>query len=451
MVHAFESMGVYIALDVESGAAYWVDELVYDLLRGWDQGPEQASARLAGKYEPTQLQEAVQEIQALIDQGALFSPAVDYSDRMGKGDGAVKAMCLHAAHDCNMRCAYCFAETGEYQGERCLMDAATGKAALDWLMAHSAKRQSLEVDFFGGEPLMAWGAVKETVAHGRKLEQGTDKRFHFTITTNALGLNDEVTQFLNREMDNVVISIDGRQETHDRMRPLPNGKGSYDLVLDHARRFVATRGDKQYYVRGTFTRHNLDFTQDVKCLYDNGFREISIEPVVASPEVPYSLTEAELPAVMAEYDRLAHYYRRVSQSDDPFRFFHFMLDLSQGPCIIKRLTGCGVGNEYVAVTPKGDIYPCHQFVGQADFKMGNVHEGTFDTRMQARFAANHVLNKPECMDCWAKYYCSGGCSANAWQFRGDISLPYKLGCEMEKKRLECAFALHVLAGEKEEA
>ncbi len=293
--------------------------------------------------------------------------------------------------------------------------------------------------------------MKETVAHGRKLEQGTDKRFHFTITTNALGLNDEVTQFLNREMDNVVISIDGRQETHDRMRPLPNGKGSYDLVLDHARRFVATRGDKQYYVRGTFTRHNLDFTQDVKCLYDNGFREISIEPVVASPEVPYSLTEAELPAVMAEYDRLAHYYRRVSQSDDPFRFFHFMLDLSQGPCIIKRLTGCGAGNEYVAVTPKGDIYPCHQFVGQADFKMGNVHEGTFDTRMQARFAANHVLNKPECMDCWAKYYCSGGCSANAWQFRGDISLPYKLGCEMEKKRLECAFALHVLAGEKEEA
>ncbi|HIT01059.1 MAG TPA: thioether cross-link-forming SCIFF peptide maturase [Candidatus Faecaligallichristensenella faecipullorum] len=445
MLHLFKACGVYMALDVLSGAVHLLDEMAYDVLKLKEekQTDAQIIEALKGKYPEEELREVLGEIGELVAQGALMAEH-DYTGLQNQSGGVVKAMCLHAAHDCNLRCKYCFASTGDFHGPRGLLPVETGKRALDWLVRHSGNRKQLEVDFFGGEPLMNFEAIKEIVAYGRSLEKETGKHFQFTTTTNAVNLTEEVGEFLNKEMYNVVLSIDGRKEIHDFMRPAANGKGSYDVVLPKMQAFRKSRGDKSYYVRGTFTNRNLDFSNDVISLADNGFDQISIEPVVLEKDSPFALSEEMLPRILAEYDKLAEIYLDRRKNGRWFNFFHFNIDLEGGPCIRKRLTGCGAGNEYVAVTPEGDIYPCHQFVGREGFKMGSVLTDEFNTDLQAKFAANHVLSKEKCSECWARFYCSGGCAANAHAFHGDISKPYELECEMERKRLECAMAIYAI-------
>ena len=445
MLHLFKACGVYMALDVLSGAVHLLDEMAYDVLKLKEekQTDAQIIEALKGKYPEEELREVLGEIGELVAQGALMAEH-DYTGLQNQSGGVVKAMCLHAAHDCNLRCKYCFASTGDFHGPRGLLPVETGKRALDWLVRHSGNRKQLEVDFFGGEPLMNFEAIKEIVAYGRSLEKATGKHFQFTTTTNAVNLTEEVGEFLNKEMYNVVLSIDGRKEIHDFMRPAANGKGSYDVVLPKMQAFRKSRGDKSYYVRGTFTNRNLDFSNDVISLADNGFDQISIEPVVLEKDSPFALSEEMLPRILAEYDKLAEIYLDRRKNGRWFNFFHFNIDLEGGPCIRKRLTGCGAGNEYVAVTPEGDIYPCHQFVGREGFKMGSVLTDEFNTDLQAKFAANHVLSKEKCSECWARFYCSGGCAANAHAFHGDISKPYELECEMERKRLECAMAIYAI-------
>lgn len=445
MLHLFKACGVYMALDVLSGAVHLLDEMAYDVLKLKEekQTDAQIIEALKGKYPEAELREVLGEIGELVAQGALMAEH-DYTGLQNQSGGVVKAMCLHAAHDCNLRCKYCFASTGDFHGPRGLLPVETGKRALDWLVRHSGNRKQLEVDFFGGEPLMNFETIKEIVAYGRSLEKETGKHFQFTTTTNAVNLTEEVGEFLNKEMYNVVLSIDGRKEIHDFMRPAANGKGSYDVVLPKMQAFRKSRGDKSYYVRGTFTNRNLDFSNDVISLADNGFDQISIEPVVLEKDSPFALSEEMLPRILAEYDKLAEIYLDRRKNGRWFNFFHFNIDLEGGPCIRKRLTGCGAGNEYVAVTPEGDIYPCHQFVGREGFKMGSVLTDEFNTDLQAKFAANHVLSKEKCSECWARFYCSGGCAANAHAFHGDISKPYELECEMERKRLECAMAIYAI-------
>ena len=353
----------------------------------------------------------------------------------------IKAMCLHIAHDCNLRCGYCFAAQGDFGHGRKLMPVEIGKKAIDFLIEHSRGRHNLEVDFFGGEPLMNFDAVKEVVRYARSLEGKYNKNFRFTTTTNGLLLDDDNIDFINREMNNVVLSIDGRKEVNDRLRYTPNGKGSYDVIVPKFKKLVEQRGDKEYYVRGTFTKYNLDFSNDVEHLYQEGFDQISVEPVIADHKIPYALTEEDLPRIYDEYDHLAQKMITRKKAGKCYNFFHFMIDLDQGPCAIKRLRGCGCGNEYVAVTPEGDIYPCHQFVGFEDWKMGNLLDGTFDTERKEQFARANVYTKEACRNCWAKFYCSGGCNANNNEFTGDILKPYKLSCDLEKKRLECAIMI----------
>ena len=445
MIHLFRALDMPMALDVGSGAVHALDQLAYDALALFleDENADHASMieKLSTTYPQKDATEVVTEIGELIRMGYLNTPD-DYTGIDTLDTGVVKAMCLHVAHDCNLRCQYCFADTGEYNmRSRCMLSADIGKRALDWLVSKSGNRQNLEVDFFGGEPLMNFPVIQELVAYGRALEGKHNKRFKFTTTTNAVSMTDEIMDFLNREMDNVVISIDGRPEIHDRMRPTPNGKGSYALIIDKAKRFVVKRRQKQYYLRGTFTRYNLDFGNDVLHLADEGFEQLSIEPVVTSADKPYAIREEDLPTVFAEYERLGKMYLERRKNGKWFSFFHFVVDLTGGPCLKKRLTGCGAGNEYVAVTPEGDIYPCHQFVGREGMRMGSVVDGSFDTAMQTRFKQNHVLTKEKCRDCWARFYCSGGCAANAHAFNGDISKPYELECQMERKRLECAMAI----------
>ncbi len=445
MIHLFRALDTPMALDVGSGAVHALDALAFDALTLLSEQPQaDALEALSAKYPRAEAEETLSELAELRRMGYLDTPD-DYSDVETIDTGVVKAMCLHAAHDCNLRCKYCFADTGEFHmRSRSLLSAETGKKALDWLVAKSGNRYNLEVDFFGGEPLMNFPVIKEIVAYGRELEKAKNKHFKFTTTTNAVAMNDEIMDFLNREMDNVVISIDGRKEVHDRMRPTPNGKGSYDLIIDKAKKFVKLRGQQRYYLRGTFTRYNLDFGSDVLHLADQGFEQLSIEPVVTSPDKDYAIQESDLPRVFEEYERLGKEYVQRRADGRWFNFFHFMVDLTGGPCLKKRLTGCGAGNEYVAVTPEGDIYPCHQFVGREGMKMGSVLDGSFDTAMQAKFKHNHVLNKEKCRDCWARFYCSGGCAANAHAFNGDISKPYDLECQMERKRLECAMAIFAI-------
>jgi len=447
LIHLFSSCGCNLALDVGSGALHALDTIAFEALRLREQGyaDEDILSVLAVAHCHETVAEALAELDELCAQGLLDAPDdcpdVD-KNAIGAGAGLVKAMCLHAAHDCNLRCAYCFADTGDFHlAERGLLSFEVGKAALDWLVARSGSRRTLEVDFFGGEPLMNFAVVRRLVAYGRMLEEPRGKRFLFTLTTNGLALNDEIMDFINREMHNVVLSIDGRQEVHDRMRPTPNGGGSYGLVAPKALELARRRGQKQYYVRGTYTAYNLDFGEDVLALADAGFEQLSIEPVVADPANPYALTPDMIPALEAEYERLARLYLHRRAEGRWFNFFHFMVDLSGGPCLKKRLLGCGAGNEYVAVTPKGDIYPCHQFVGREGFRMGSVLDGSFDAAMQRTFAANHVLSKPTCAGCWAKFLCSGGCAANAHAFHGNIGEPYELECALQRKRLECAMAI----------
>lgn len=445
MIHTFIAVGQPMALDVGSGAVHAIDQLAYDALQLWEEkSPEEIASALCGKYAEKEIREVIGELQELERMGQLNAPD-DYSQVELHKPGVVKAMCLHAAHDCNLRCQYCFAGTGDFaMGKRCLLSYETGKAALDWLVAKSGKRVNLEVDFFGGEPLMNFPVVKRLVAYGRSLEGPHNKRFKFTITTNALALTDEIIDFLNKEMHNVVLSIDGRPEVHDRMRPTVNGKGSYALIAPKALKLAKSRGDKEYYVRGTYTGYNKDFSRDVLYLADQGFEQLSIEPVVADPACAYALKEEDVPALRKEYEKLARAYYQRRKSGKWFNFFHFMIDLEGGPCLRKRLTGCGAGNEYVAVTPEGDIYPCHQFVGREGYRMGSVLDGTFDETIQDAFAKNHVLNKEKCRACWARFFCSGGCAANAQAFHGDISKPYDLECQLERKRLECAMALNAM-------
>ena len=471
MIHQYKNNGYNIVLDVNSGSVHVVDDLVYDLIplvepvveegRRGSASVEAESVKAAvldkihgcaaGKEVPESILnagdalvgEAVEEILELEAGGQLFAPDIyeNYVFDFKKRRTVVKALCLHIAHDCNLACRYCFAGEGEYHGKRALMSFEVGKKALDFLVANSRNRVNLEVDFFGGEPLMNWDVVKRLVEYGRSLEQPNNKRFRFTLTTNGVLLNDEILEFANREMSNIVLSIDGRKEIHDRMRPFRGGQGSYDLIVPKFRRVAESRGQMNYYVRGTFTHNNLDFSQDVLHLADLGFQQISVEPVVAGPEADYAIREEDLPKLKEEYDRLAAEMLKRRREGKGFHFFHFMIDLEGGPCVAKRLSGCGSGTEYLAVTPWGDLYPCHQFVGNEKFLMGNVEEGILREDIRDQFKCCNVYAKEKCRDCFARFYCSGGCAANAYNFHGDINGTYNVGCELERKRVECAIML----------
>ena len=463
MIHQYKNNGYYIILDVNSGSVHSADALLYDaveILSGivpdmetpapLTKEQEQAvRTALAGRYEAAEIGEVLEEIQALIDAEELFTADVykNYVMDFKKRQTVVKALCLHIAHDCNLACKYCFAEEGEYHGRRALMSFEVGKKALDFLIANSGNRVNLEVDFFGGEPLMNWDVVKQLVEYGRSREKECNKKFRFTITTNGVLLNDEIMDFCNREMSNVVLSLDGRKEVNDRMRPFRNGSGSYDLIVPKFQKFAESRGTKDYFVRGTFTRNNLDFSKDVLHFADLGFKKLSIEPVVADPKEPYSIREEDLPKIMEEYDRLAKEFIKREKEGRGFQFFHFMIDLNQGPCVAKRLSGCGSGTEYLAVTPWGDFYPCHQFVGMEDFLLGNVDEGITNTKVRDEFKLCNVYAREKCRDCFARFYCSGGCAANAYNFSGDITGAYEIGCAMQKKRIECAIMIRAALAE----
>lgn len=445
MIHKYKLNGFNIVLDVNSGGVHIVDELTYDLLDNIeppfeDKCPQKVVDKLSKVYTVEDIESCYDEIVELYNEKILFSE--DDYEKYAKYSVAspVKAMCLNIAHDCQLRCKYCFASTGDFGQGRKLMTLETGKNAIDFLLENSGDRKNLELDFFGGEPLMNFKVVKQIVEYARSREAEFNKKFRFTITTNGLLLDDEKIEFINKEMSNVVLSIDGRKEINDYFRVLPNGQGCYDMILPKYQKLVAGRGDKEYYVRGTFTNKNLDFSNDVFALYEAGFDQISIEPVVGEGD-EYALTERELSAVFKEYENLANRILENEKKGGKFNFFHFMIDLDQGPCAIKRLRGCGCGNDYVAITPDGDIYPCHQFVGMEEYKMGNIDEGTFNQEMKADFANCHVYSKPECRKCWAKFYCSGGCNANNYQYMGDVRSAHKISCELEKKRLECAIML----------
>ena len=445
MIHQYRNNGFRIVLDVNSGAIHVVDELMYEVVARYEsETPEEIRRELSQAYAPEEIDEALAEIRELIGQKALFTPDEyeDYIEELGKNrPTVVKALCLHIAHDCNLACKYCFAEEGEYHGKRELMSFEVGKAALDFLVRESGNRRNLEVDFFGGEPTLNFQVVKDLVAYGRSLEAPQNKKFRFTLTTNGVRLDDEIMDFANREMDNVVLSIDGRKEVHDYMRPFPNGSGSYDLVVPKYRRFADSRGQQRYYVRGTFTRHNPDFAQDVIHLMELGFKQISVEPVVAPEEADYAIREEDLPQLYAEYDRLAQEILRRHKNGEDFNFFHFMIDLEGGPCVAKRLSGCGSGTEYLAVTPWGDFYPCHQFVGNDRFYMGNVFEGVTRQEIVSDFKSCNVYSKEKCRGCFARFYCSGGCAANSYNFHGSIHDTYDIGCALQKKRVECAIMI----------
>ena len=465
MIHQYRNNGYNIVMDVASGSVHVVDDVAYDAIAllepklGELEKPEKLSEelrarvreQLAASFSNQKINEALGEIQELVDAGELFTKDIyqEYVTEFKKRKTVVKALCLHVAHDCNLGCRYCFAEEGEYHGRRALMSFEVGKKALDFLIANSGNRRNLEVDFFGGEPLMNWDVVKQLVEYGRSKEEACGKHFRFTLTTNGVLLNDEIMEFCNREMSNVVLSLDGRREVNDFMRPTRKGKGSsYDIIVPKFQKFAKSRAGKDYYVRGTFTRYNLDFSEDVKHFADLGFDQMSIEPVVAPPEEPYAIREEDLPRILEEYDKLALEYIKRKKEGRGFQFFHFMIDLSQGPCVAKRLSGCGSGTEYLAVTPWGDFYPCHQFVGQEDFRMGSVDEGIIRTDIRDEFKLCNVYAKERCRDCFARFYCSGGCAANSYHFHGSITDAYEIGCEMQKKRIECAIMIQAALAEE---
>ena len=446
LVHRYKNNGYNIILDINSGCIHVVDELVYDAVGLLDEGKtaEQISEILNDTYPAQDIENALEEIQELKDKDMLFTTDI-YENAIEQfsehHEPVVKALCLHIAHDCNLACRYCFAEEGEYHGHRELMTYETGKQALDFLIANSGSRRNLEVDFFGGEPLMNWQVVKELVRYGREQEKIHNKNFRFTLTTNGVLLNDEIMEFANQEMGNVVLSIDGRKEVHDHMRPFPKGAGSYDLILPKFKKFAESRHQDKYYVRGTFTHYNLDFSKDVLSLADQGFKQISVEPVVAPDEADYAIRREDLPQIFEEYDALAREMIKREKEGNGFNFFHFMIDLTGGPCVYKRLSGCGSGTEYLAVTPWGDLYPCHQFVGTEEFLMGNVWEGIKTPEIQKEFRHCNVYTKEECKKCFARFYCSGGCAANSYNFHGSINDAYDVGCELQRKRVECAIMI----------
>ena len=458
MVHQYKNNGYNIVLDVCSGSVHVVDDLVYDMIEMYeDKSQEDITVAIKDKYgelySDEDINDAYSDITELKDNGLLFTEDV-YKDVIidfKKRKTVVKALCLHIAHDCNLACKYCFADEGEYHGQkRELMSLEVGKKALDFLIENSGNRINLEVDFFGGEPLMNFDVVKEIVAYGRMREKEAGKNFRFTLTTNGVLLNDDVIDFCNKEISNVVLSLDGRKCIHDDMRPTRNGKGSYDIVVPKFQKFVEQRGDKSYYVRGTFTRNNLDFAEDFKLMADLGFKEISIEPVVSPDTCDYAIREEDLETIYAEYDKLACDIIERHKAGNPITFFHYMLDLNGGPCVYKRLSGCGSGTEYLAVTPQGALYPCHQFVGIDEFELGNVYEGIKKTDIVEEFKLCNVYAKDKCKDCFARFYCSGGCAANSYQFHGSILDAYDIGCKLQQKRVECAIMIKAALADLEE-
>ena len=453
MIHCYKLGGLNIVLDVFSGSVHAVDEIAFDMIQAFE--TEERSAliqRLADQYKDTEeatvdeLNECYDQICLLKEQGKLFTTdsfAPMATSLKEKTSGVVKALCLHIAHTCNLNCSYCFASQGKYQGERGLMSLEVGKRALDFLIENSKGRRNLEVDFFGGEPLMNFDVVKELVAYARKREKEAGKNFRFTLTTNGVLIDDDVIDFANREMSNVVLSLDGRKEVHDRFRVDYNGNGSWEKIVPKFQEMVSARGGKNYYMRGTFTHHNPDFVKDIEEMLRLGFTELSMEPVVCAPDDPSALTKEDLPIVLEQYEKLAELMQERRKAGKPFTFYHYMIDLKGGPCIYKRVSGCGSGTEYMAVTPWGDLYPCHQFVGDEKFLLGNVWDGVTNNAIQNEFLACNVYSRPECSTCWAKLYCSGGCAANAYHATGSINGIYQYGCELFRKRMECAIMLEV--------
>ena len=453
MIHQYKNNGYNMVLDVNSGSVHVVDDVTYDVLSLLDQGKqeEEIQEALKDRYPAQEIHDAAQECQELKEAEMLFTDDVYEGaiEMFAERPTVVKALCLHIAHDCNLACRYCFAEEGEYHGRRALMSLEVGKKALDFLIANSGSRRNLEVDFFGGEPLMNWQVVKDLVAYGREQEKIHNKNFRFTLTTNGVLLDDEVMEFCNKEMGNVVLSIDGRKEVHDFMRPFRKGAGSYDLIVPNFQKFAESRNQDNYYVRGTFTHYNLDFAADVLHLADLGFKQISVEPVVAPPTEDYAIREEDLPIIFEQYDILAKEMIKRHKEGRGFNFFHFMIDLTGGPCVYKRLSGCGSGTEYLAVTPWGDFYPCHQFVGNEEFLLGNVDEGIVRTDLTCDFKKCNVYSKKECSSCFARFYCSGGCAANSYNFTGKINDVYEIGCKMQQKRIECALMIKAALAEEE--
>ncbi|MCI8293851.1 MAG: thioether cross-link-forming SCIFF peptide maturase [Hespellia sp.] len=465
MVHQYQNNGYRIVLDVNSGSVHVVDPIAYDAIAVLNRlNGEHTVESLQSEgtwrelldscgdmYSEEDLREVLEAVTELTRQERLFTPDIyeEYIEEVKQRKTVVKALCLHIAHDCNLACKYCFAEEGEYHGRRALMSLEVGKKALDFLIEHSGNRRNLEVDFFGGEPLMNWQVVKDLVVYGRELEKQYDKHFRFTVTTNGVLLNDEIQEFINQEMDNVVLSLDGRKEVNDRMRPFRNGAGSYDLIVPKFQKLAESRNQEKYYIRGTFTRNNLDFSKDILHFADLGFTQISIEPVVGEDTDPYAIQEADLPQIFAEYDKLAKIMVERKRAGQGFQFFHFMIDLEGGPCVAKRLSGCGSGTEYLAVTPWGDLYPCHQFVGDEKFRMGTVEEGILRPEIAEDFRSCSVYSKEECRHCFARFYCSGGCMANAYKFKGSLHETYPVGCEMERKRVECAIMIQAALADEE--
>ena len=450
MIHQYKLGGYNIVLDVCSGGVHVVDEVAYDIIAMFETHSREEVLRAMGSKYPSlteaELEECYAQVESLKDAGKLFAPDT-FGPMAGqlkqKTAGVVKALCLHVAHTCNLNCSYCFASQGKYHGERAMMSFEVGKRALDFLIENSGTRKNLEVDFFGGEPLMNFQVVKDLVAYARSIEQEPGKRFRFTLTTNGVLVDDEVIQWANKECSNVVLSLDGRKELHDRFRVDYAGNGSWEKIVPKFQKFVQARGGKDYYMRGTFTHNNPDFLKDIQQMLDLGFTELSMEPVVCAAGDPSALTEEDLPIVMEQYEKLAELMLERDREGRPFTFYHYMIDLTGGPCIYKRISGCGSGTEYMAVTPWGDLYPCHQFVGEERFRLGNIWDGVTNTEVQGEFAACNVYAHPECRDCWARLYCSGGCAANAYHATGSVTGVYEYGCKLFRKRMECAIMVAV--------
>ena len=449
MVHQYKLNGYNIVLDTASGSVHAVDEVAYDIIEMYKTNTaEEITEVITKKYadvSAADVIECLEDIAALEEAGKLYSKdeyeelAYNYKNN----SKVIKALCLHVAHTCNLNCSYCFASQGKYQGDRAIMSFEVGKRAFDFLIENSGTRRNLEVDFFGGEPLMNWDVVKQLVAYARSIEKQHNKNFRFTLTTNGLLIDDEVIDFLNKEMSNVVLSLDGRRDVHDLFRKDYAGNGSYDRIVPKFKQLVEARGGKDYYVRGTFTHNNVDFTNDILHMADLGFTELSMEPVVCAPSDPCALTAEDMPKIFEQYEILAKEMLKRKKEGRPFTFYHYMLDLKNGPCIYKRITGCGSGTEYMAVTPWGELFPCHQFVGDPKYSLGNIYDGITNTEIQDGFRSCNAYARPECADCWARLYCSGGCAANAYHATGSINGVYEYGCELFKKRIECAVMMQV--------
>ncbi len=459
MIHQYKLLNQNIVLDTSSGGIYSVDDLCYDIIEIFEKtSKDRVIDALFEKYssqniDKEEIEQCYLQVEQLKDEGLLFSK--DTFEKMAgelkaKTSGVIKALCLHVAHSCNLNCEYCFASQGKYHGERALMSFEVGKRALDFLIENSGTRKNLEVDFFGGEPLMNWQVVKDLVLYARSIEKSHNKNFRFTLTTNGINIDDDVIDFCNKEMSNVVLSLDGRKEVHDRYRVDYQGNGSWERIVPKFQKFVKARGGKEYYMRGTFTHQNPDFVEDIKVMLDLGFNEISMEPVVCADGDKNKLTKEDIEIVCSQYEELAKLMAEREKAGKPFTFYHYMIDLKGGPCIYKRISGCGSGTEYMAVTPSGDLYPCHQFVGEERFKLGNIYEGVTNKEVTSEFLNCNVYAREDCKDCWAKLYCSGGCSANAYHSTGSVCGVYKDGCELFKKRMECAIALQVLKENEEE-